>query len=221
MSIHQDEDHLTLANAGVEDSIDVDEAFPIDPSLGFENANDDTSGSPKLDSIGHVTQAEIDQATADAIASSLNAAAAHQQQQQQQLLLLQGQGESNDDARIDDQYLVSDVKVNKRKAEDDIAGESQGSGRASSPTINPTTHLAPFSRPNRDENTPHPEIIQFTNRAEFEMWFAGEDSWCHFVQRRVTTPEKRSEERARARQKAHEKALAGELPVMPRHYPIS
>jgi hypothetical protein len=46
------------------------------------------------------------------------------------------------------------------------------------------------------------------NRAEFDVWFEGESSWCHFVQRRTTTPEKRAEERLRARIKAHERMLA-------------
>lgn len=69
--------------------------------------------------------------------------------------------------------------------------------------------FAPFSRPIRTEGqTPHPEMLAFTNRAEFDVWFEGESSWCHFVQRRTTTPQKRAEERLRARVKAHEKMLA-------------
>jgi hypothetical protein len=92
----------------------------------------------------------------------------------------------------------------KRKAED--LDEPSGS---ITPITNPTIHLAPFSRPERDDDSLHPEHIHFPTKAEFESWFAGEDSWCHFVQRRVTTPEKRSEERAKARIRAHERALAG------------
>ncbi|CAK9785989.1 hypothetical protein CC85DRAFT_285681 [Cutaneotrichosporon oleaginosum] len=70
------------------------------------------------------------------------------------------------------------------------------------------SHMAPFSRPHRDDSTAHPELLSFTNRAEFDVWFEGESSWCHFVQRRTTTPEKRAEERLRARIKAHERMLA-------------
>lgn len=70
-----------------------------------------------------------------------------------------------------------------------------------------SAHIAPFSRPQRDDSTPHPENMAFANRAEFEVWFEGESSWCHFVQRRTTTPEKRAEERLRARIKAHERML--------------
>ncbi|KAL1409967.1 hypothetical protein Q8F55_003966 [Vanrija albida] len=80
------------------------------------------------------------------------------------------------------------------------------------PLITPPAHIAPFSRPQRDDNTPHPEILAFANRAEFEVWFEGESSWCHFVQRRTTTPEKRAEERLRARIKAHERMLANMTP---------
>lgn len=73
-------------------------------------------------------------------------------------------------------------------------------------------HLAPFSRPQRGDTTPHPELLVFANRAEFDVWFEGESSWCHFVQRRTTTPEKRAEERLRARIKAHENMLASMSP---------
>ncbi|BEJ11383.1 hypothetical protein CspHIS471_0108050 [Cutaneotrichosporon sp. HIS471] len=75
-----------------------------------------------------------------------------------------------------------------------------------------SSHMAPFSRPQRDDTTPHPELLSFTNRAEFDVWFEGESSWCHFVQRRTTTPEKRAEERLRARIKAHERMLASMAP---------
>ena len=75
--------------------------------------------------------------------------------------------------------------------------------------INPTVYHAPFSKPMRDENTPFPEHYAFSTRAEFNIWLAGESSWCHYVQRRTTTPAKRAEERMRARLKAHERALAG------------
>ena len=83
-------------------------------------------------------------------------------------------------------------------------------GDESRPIISPFVHSAPFSRPDRDENTPHPQHLVFTNRAEFEAWLEGESSWCHYVQRRTTTPEKRADERLRARIKAYERTLAGD-----------
>jgi len=84
-------------------------------------------------------------------------------------------------------------------------------GDEKTPNPNPIIHLAPFSKPNRGENTPYPEHLEFINRADFEVWLSGESSWCHYVQRRTTTPEKRAEERMRARLKAHERALAGQF----------
>lgn len=76
---------------------------------------------------------------------------------------------------------------------------------------NPTASLAPFIKPERSEDTPHPEQIYFANRDDFEEWLKGESSWCHYVQRRVTNPEKRAEERLKARVRAHERAVEGEL----------
>jgi hypothetical protein len=227
------DDHLTLAAAHVHvhDDVDVDDAFPIDPALAFDTDADvdvdvdagagaSAGQSPRLQGgvdVG-VTQAEIDQATADAIASSLNAAAAQQRQQQEEQQTDQQlpQQLSHPSQPLQDTHkplVPSDLDSSaidgpidrKRKAED--LNEPSGS---ITPITNPTIHLAPFSRPDRDDDSPHPEHIRFPTKAEFESWFAGEDSWCHFVQRRVTTPEKRSEERAKARIRAHERALAGE-----------
>lgn len=100
---------------------------------------------------------------------------------------------------------------------DGMAGMGMPSDSDSSPGMHvhmpmSSSHMAPFSRPTRDDNTPHPELLAFSNRAEFDVWFEGESSWCHFVQRRTTTPEKRAEERLRARIKAHERLLATMTP---------
>lgn len=76
---------------------------------------------------------------------------------------------------------------------------------------NPSTNLAPFIKPQRQEDSPHPEQIYFAARDDFEEWLKGESSWCHYVQRRVTNPEKRADERLKARIRAHERALAGKL----------
>jgi len=76
---------------------------------------------------------------------------------------------------------------------------------------NPVSHMAPFIRPQRGDDTPHPEQFLFKGRDDFEEWLSGESSWCHYVQRRVTNPEKRAEERLKARMRAHERTLAGML----------
>lgn len=82
---------------------------------------------------------------------------------------------------------------------------------------NPVSHMAPFIRPQRGEDTPHPEQFVFKGRDDFEEWLSGESSWCHYVQRRVTNPEKRAEERLKARMRAHERSLAGKLARLRRH----
>jgi hypothetical protein len=92
-----------------------------------------------------------------------------------------------------------------RDGHHNVAGRT---GDEESPTVNPPVHHAPYSRQVRDESMPHPEHIQFDNRTMFEEWLEGERSWCHLVQRRTTTPEKRAEERIKARIKAHEKMIA-------------
>ena len=76
---------------------------------------------------------------------------------------------------------------------------------------NPVSNMAPFIRPQRGDDTPHPEQFLFKGRDDFEEWLSGESSWCHYVQRRVTNPEKRAEERLKARMRAHERTLAGKL----------
>ena len=89
------------------------------------------------------------------------------------------------------------------------------------PNTDPIVHAAPFSKPNRNERTPYPEHLLFPARAKFEIWLSGESSWCHYVQRRTTTPEKRAEERMRARLKAHERALAGKFCILPLSYRLN
>lgn len=78
------------------------------------------------------------------------------------------------------------------------------------PIYSAPPQIAPFSRPERNENTAHPLYYQFESREEFDAWLRGESSWCHFVQRRSTTPEKRAEERLKAREKLHERIVSGQ-----------
>lgn len=75
----------------------------------------------------------------------------------------------------------------------------------------PQANLAPFIKPQRTAESPHPEQLLFGTRNAFEDWLKGESSWCHYVQRRVTNPEKRAEERLKSRIRAHERTLAGKL----------
>ncbi|EIW72270.1 hypothetical protein M231_04954 [Tremella mesenterica] len=72
----------------------------------------------------------------------------------------------------------------------------------------PRVYMAPYDRPERGDDTPHPVKYAFDTRAEFQVWFEGESSWCHYVQRRKTNPEKRAEERMKTRVKNYEKNLA-------------
>lgn len=78
---------------------------------------------------------------------------------------------------------------------------------------NPVAHLAPFIKPQRGEGSPHPEQLVFRARDDFEEWLNGESSWCHYVQRRITNPEKRADERLKARIKAHERNLSSKLSI--------
>ncbi|WVR07775.1 hypothetical protein IAU60_004818 [Kwoniella sp. DSM 27419] len=81
-------------------------------------------------------------------------------------------------------------------------------GEEQNPIRNPTLNVAPFNRPNRDDNTPHPQYHLFNNRGDFNRWLDAECSWCHYVQRRTTTPDKRSAERLQARIRAHNRQMA-------------
>ena len=120
-----------------------------------------------------------------------------------------------------DDAAVSAIKASLSQAQAQVLAQAVDAGQRgdqtgdeSNPTIDPIPHLAPFSKGERDENTPHPEYITFTTREAFDKWLTGESSWCHFVQRRTTTPEKRAEERMKARLRAHEKMLMrGSFPL--------
>ncbi|WVR00199.1 hypothetical protein IAU59_007341 [Kwoniella sp. CBS 9459] len=85
-------------------------------------------------------------------------------------------------------------------------------GEEHQPITDPVLHLAPFNKPSRDENTPHPEYYLFASREKFTQWLEAESSWCHYVQRRTTTPDKRSAERFQARIRAHNRQLESMTP---------
>jgi hypothetical protein len=137
-------------------------------------------------------------------------------------LLVHDPGHEHDSSSIDhhdsliDPTLMghdSSVDVKRPLGMDDTAHVHRSAKRrmlSEDAVTNPTSHLAPFVKPQRGDGTPHPEPLLFTSRPEFENWLAGESSWCHYVQRRVTNPEKRADERLKARMRAHERSLACE-----------
>ena len=122
------------------------------------------------------------------------------------------------DAEIDQTLVTSLAEATSQDREHQPATGTSRVGEEAIPNPNPVVHQAPFVKPARGDDTPYPEHLLFANRVEFEAWLSGESSWCHYVQRRTTTPEKRAEERMRARLKAHERALAGAShnPAFPR-----
>lgn len=137
-----------------------------------------------------LAQEEIDATTAEIINASIRTAAqAHAAAEAAEAVVAQAVAE----AGIDDQPT-----------------SVQGQGGLPATLSSKTKSLYPFIRPQRDENTECPIEQVFPNKEEFEVWLATESAWCHYVQRRVTNPEKRAEERARARDKINEKKMAGE-----------
>ncbi|KAK8853123.1 hypothetical protein IAR55_003824 [Kwoniella newhampshirensis] len=91
-------------------------------------------------------------------------------------------------------------------------GGSGKLGEEDNPITDAPIYQAPFSKPERGDDSPFPQNYLFDSRAQFEKWLAGESSWCHFVQRRTTTPDKRSAERLQARIRAHNRALEAMTP---------
>ncbi|OCF38142.1 hypothetical protein I316_00366 [Kwoniella heveanensis BCC8398] len=86
-------------------------------------------------------------------------------------------------------------------------------GEEAEPITDPILYLAPFNKPHRDEaTTPHPEYYLFASREKFRQWLEAESSWCHYVQRRTTTPDKRSAERFQARLRAYNRQLESMTP---------
>lgn len=144
-----------------------------------------------------------------------------------------GVGVAGDDGQVIDPSLMDDInaKVDSAAAAAAAAAQAQAGSSNGTGTAGPRTHsqaykrrllseetihhpqanIAPFIKPQRDAASPHPEQILFATRGAFEEWLKGESSWCHYVQRRVTNPEKRADERLKSRIRAHERALAGKL----------
>lgn len=117
----------------------------------------------------------------------------------------QGQSQADIDAV---QAITASLKQANGVASDGEE-EQQGDQRVR----DPPPHIAPFSRPTRREGAVEPEYMVFTSRDTFESWLGGESSWCHFVQRRTTTPEKRAEDRMKARVRTYEKSLSSSFPL--------
>ncbi|TYJ57082.1 hypothetical protein B9479_002183 [Cryptococcus floricola] len=108
--------------------------------------------------------------------------------------------------------LNSPIPTGHDRNDVSVAGPSghEPLGSEHNPIYNPTVYMAPFSKPERSqEDTPQPAYYVFDNRQAFNAWLDGEGSWCHFVQRRSTTPDKRSQERLQTRMAKHNKKLEG------------
>lgn len=169
---------------------DHDSSFPIDPSLDADNEADlflpEVPGDDASNDHQHEV-ATLDDAAVSAIKASLS----------------QAQAASRAQDRIDSSTIDGPANL-------DTIDEDNRTGTEDNPIANPETHIAPYSRVIRDDDWPLPEHQTFTTREMFTEWLEGESSWCHFVQRRTTTPQKRAEERVRGRIKAHEKMLMGE-----------
>ncbi|KAL7418310.1 hypothetical protein Q5752_006768 [Cryptotrichosporon argae] len=195
-----DANTITLANAAVGHAAGDGAHVSIgDVDVGVGVAVDDTLIDPSFfthDDLG----GQLDAETATAIEASL---AHHEHETAEAERVAAGLAL---DAAAASEAFADGLAVPARPHRSS-AGRASASASAS-PSPAPQIYLAPFARPDRDESTPHPLEMTFATRPEFEQWLEGESSWCHFVQRRFTTPEKRAEERLRARVKAHERLVA-------------
>lgn len=167
--------------------------FPLDPTLGDDSADLFLPEEPEHDTINahrdDVTT--LDDAAVSAIKASLSQAQAASRAQD----------------------TVEATTINTQANGDGLTDHRRGSEE--NPVINPELHVAPYSREVRDDDTPLPQHLTFQTRTMFDEWLEAECSWCHFVQRRTTTPEKRAEERVKGRIKAHEKLLLGKSWTFP------
>lgn len=221
MSTHHDEessthDPITLAN--VDQYLDDDGLF-----LPHHENEDGTIAGAGHDihgeTTGGPTSLEIDAAIKNASKSLLE-----QQHEHDSSSLGPDPSASNDPVIDPSLEQEDDVKSHNAAASSSAipADNSQPRGNPRYPrrmlsedaVRNPTSNLAPFIKPQRTDDSPHPEQILFHTRPDFETWLKGESSWCHYVQRRITNPDKRAEERLKARIRAHERAVAGEFVVL-------
>ncbi|WRT70328.1 uncharacterized protein IL334_007326 [Kwoniella shivajii] len=227
---------LNLAAAAATPTSNDITAFAIDPSLEAsseffpstgtdQGSGNEDDGRPTQEDIDAVIKASLDHAQAEAEAEAHAHAHAHAHaanvtntDADTQAALLAAAAITNFDnvsapsitPGIDEQHegdtsLQSTPKVQvkpKRPKTDNLRH-----GQENNPINNPSLHIAPFSKPIRDESTPLPLYLLFDSKANFIRWLDAESSWCHFVQRRTTTPDKRSAERLQARIRAHNRSL--------------
>ncbi|KAI9633924.1 uncharacterized protein MKK02DRAFT_38596 [Dioszegia hungarica] len=164
-----------------------------------------------------LAQEDIDAATAEIINASIrNAAQAHAAAAAEAEAEAQA-AEAVVAEAVAEAALNSDSVIDPSLLDPEPEGDAEQLDEAAKPVAGPSTlppqpnlHY-PLVRPQRDDNTPYPEEHVFPTKAEFDVWMAAESSWCHYVQRRITNPEKRADERAKARDRAHERKLAGEV----------
>lgn len=181
----------------------------MDPSLTLASAtaHDLSNLDPSLHDTdpSYLAQEDIDAATAEIINASIRTAAqAHAAAEAAEAVVAEAEAITEADQHP---YTTDQLEY---RPEDEGITEQSNTSLLPITSSSATKSLYPFIRPQRDDTTPLPLEQVFASKAEFDVWLAEESSWCHYVQRRVTNPEKRAEERAKARDRAYGKKLAGE-----------
>ncbi|OCF61215.1 hypothetical protein L486_00861 [Kwoniella mangroviensis CBS 10435] len=171
-----------------------------------DQVDDDEHGHPTQDDIDAVIKASLDHVQAQAQAQVAADAVAALTRIDTAL------PDSDDIPTQQEQGDAEDLNERPSKRAKTLLDDDQ-LGTEGNPIPNPTLHIAPFSKPDRQiGSTPLPLYLQFPNKGQFLRWLDAENSWCHFVQRRTTTPDKRSAERLQSRIRAHNKSMEAMTP---------
>ncbi|WWC64684.1 uncharacterized protein I303_107295 [Kwoniella dejecticola CBS 10117] len=224
--------HLAAANDinsfAIDPSLEASSEFFQDPadqaqghSLDIQDAihqtheRGDENDTPTQADIDAVIKASLDHAQAQAAADAVAAAVSHLTDQSQDQTQIDPALAQDSEAGTGNQIgngkgsgTGNGNGNSKTKTPGDKRFPDSEPGQEHNPIPDPPLHIAPFSRPSRTvEDTPLPLFLTFGSRPDFLRWLDAESSWCHFVQRRTTTPDKRSAERLQARIRAHERSL--------------
>ncbi|WWD19538.1 hypothetical protein CI109_103999 [Kwoniella shandongensis] len=196
------------------DHVDVQDQHPSSTGV-VHHANDDVTNEPTQEDIDAVIKASLDhaqaqaQAEAEAEGVTTDPSIAGVGVSVSDVVFGSGSSPNTPDGQQANTGSTAKSRPNKRpKGEDAKPGEEDNPLTDETATI----YLAPFSKPERGIDTPFPEHYLFQSRTQFEKWLEGESSWCHFVQRRTTTPDKRSAERLQARIRAYQRSLEAMTP---------
>ncbi|WWC71920.1 uncharacterized protein I206_105879 [Kwoniella pini CBS 10737] len=164
----------------------------------IDSEGNDHNNQPTQEDIDAVIKASLDHAQAQAAADAVVAAVSRL-------------NDSIDPSLADSGEQLENQ--NDGKSQIDQKFSNTEPGQEHNPIHEPPLHIAPFSRPSRSiEDTPLPLYLHFGSKNHFLRWLDAESSWCHFVQRRTTTPDKRSAERLQARMRAHQRSLNAMTP---------